>query len=85
MECLLACRSKPPEEEERKKRGRKREDKEDKPAGKDYEHDKKWTESEKYVKKSHITACRLERFIRCHPRMCFLCQFLAKHFYFIFE
>ncbi|XP_040201531.1 integrator complex subunit 13 isoform X1 [Rana temporaria] len=47
MECLLACRSKPPEEEERKKRGRKREDKEDKPAGKDYEHDKKWTESEK--------------------------------------
>ncbi|XP_018411592.1 PREDICTED: protein asunder homolog isoform X2 [Nanorana parkeri] len=47
MECLQACRSKPPEEEERKKRGRKREDKEDKPVGKDIEHDKKWTESER--------------------------------------
>lgn len=30
LECISACRSKPPEEEERKKRGRKREDKEDK-------------------------------------------------------
>lgn len=30
LECLMACRSKPPEEEERKKRGRKREDREDK-------------------------------------------------------
>ncbi|XP_075066558.1 integrator complex subunit 13 isoform X2 [Mixophyes fleayi] len=49
MECLMACRSKPPEEEERKKRGRKREDKEDKSdkAAKDYEHDKKWAESER--------------------------------------
>ncbi|KAM9310940.1 LOW QUALITY PROTEIN: integrator complex subunit 13 [Gastrophryne carolinensis] len=49
MDCLLACRSKPPEEEERKKRGRKREDKEDKPdkAAKEYEHDKKWSESER--------------------------------------
>lgn len=53
MECLMACRSKPPEEEERKKRGRKREDKEDKPAAtKDFEHEKKWTESERYVAKS---------------------------------
>ncbi|XP_068133698.1 integrator complex subunit 13 isoform X2 [Hyperolius riggenbachi] len=47
MECLQACRSKPPEEEDRKKRGRKREDKEEKPAGKDHEHEKKWTESER--------------------------------------
>ncbi|KAG8544329.1 hypothetical protein GDO81_022677, partial [Engystomops pustulosus] len=49
MECLQACRSKPPEEEERKKRGRKREDKEEKSdkAGKDYDHDKKWSESER--------------------------------------
>ncbi|KAJ7424024.1 protein asunder isoform X4 [Willisornis vidua] len=49
LECLLACRSKPPEEEERKKRGRKREDKEDKSEklGKDYESDKPWQESER--------------------------------------
>lgn len=49
MECLQACRSKPPEEEERKKRGRKREDKEEKSdkGSKDYDHDKKWTESER--------------------------------------
>ncbi|XP_063785178.1 integrator complex subunit 13 isoform X2 [Pseudophryne corroboree] len=49
MECLMQCRSKPPEEEERKKRGRKREDKEDKSdkAAKEHEHDKKWTESER--------------------------------------
>ncbi|XP_075458958.1 integrator complex subunit 13 isoform X2 [Ascaphus truei] len=48
MDCLIACRSKPPEEEERKKRGRKREDKEDKSekAPKDSEHDKKWQESD---------------------------------------
>lgn len=38
LECLMACRSKPPEEEERKKRGRKREDREDKSeqAGKEH-------------------------------------------------
>ncbi|KAM8972838.1 integrator complex subunit 13 isoform 2-T2 [Pelodytes ibericus] len=50
LDCLLACRSKPPEEEERKKRGRKREDKEDKSekaAAKDPEHDKKCQESER--------------------------------------
>ncbi|RMC02825.1 hypothetical protein DUI87_20016 [Hirundo rustica rustica] len=49
LECLMACRSKPPEEEERKKRGRKREDKEDKSEklGKDYESDKPWQESER--------------------------------------
>lgn len=51
LECLMACRSKPPEEEERKKRGRKREDKEDKSEklGKDYESDKPWQESERYI------------------------------------
>ncbi|KAK3517407.1 hypothetical protein QTP70_009200 [Hemibagrus guttatus] len=44
LECISACRSKPPEEEERKKRGRKREDKEDKTEknGKDSE-EKGWT------------------------------------------
>uniref|UniRef100_A0A8C5RCM6 Integrator complex subunit 13 n=1 Tax=Laticauda laticaudata TaxID=8630 RepID=A0A8C5RCM6_LATLA len=49
LECLLTCRSKPPEEEERKKRGRKREEKEDKAekAGKDYESEKSWQESER--------------------------------------
>lgn len=49
LDCLLACRSKPPEEEERKKRGRKREDKEDKTekATKDHDHEKKWQESER--------------------------------------
>ncbi|XP_060135453.1 integrator complex subunit 13 isoform X1 [Zootoca vivipara] len=49
LECLLACRSKPPEEEERKKRGRKREEKEEKSekAGKDYEPEKSWQESER--------------------------------------
>ncbi|XP_073506370.1 integrator complex subunit 13 isoform X1 [Phyllobates terribilis] len=49
MECLQACRSKPPEEEERKKRGRKREDKEEKTdkGAKEYEHEKKWAESER--------------------------------------
>lgn len=49
LECLVACRSKPPEEEERKKRGRKREEKEDKSekSGKDYEQDKPWQESER--------------------------------------
>ncbi|NP_001086192.1 integrator complex subunit 13 [Xenopus laevis] len=49
MECLMACRSKPPEEEERKKRGRKREDKEEKgeKLNKDHEHDKKGQESER--------------------------------------
>lgn len=45
LECITACRSKPPEEEERKKRGRKREDKEDKTDknGKELE-DKGWAQ-----------------------------------------
>ncbi|XP_004634721.1 integrator complex subunit 13 [Octodon degus] len=49
LECLMACRSKPPEEEERKKRGRKREDKEDKSekSVKDYEQEKSWQDSER--------------------------------------
>ncbi|MBN3301880.1 integrator complex subunit 13 isoform X2 [Amia ocellicauda] len=49
LECIVACRSKPPEEEERKKRGRKREDKEDKSEknGKDLEAEKSWQESER--------------------------------------
>ncbi|KAG2460125.1 integrator complex subunit 13 [Polypterus senegalus] len=49
LECIQACRSKPPEEEERKKRGRKREEKEDKTEknGKDVEPEKTWQESER--------------------------------------
>lgn len=49
LECLLACRSKPPEEEERKKSRRKREDKEDKSEKnvKEHEADKTWQESER--------------------------------------
>ncbi|XP_072418434.1 integrator complex subunit 13 isoform X1 [Chiloscyllium punctatum] len=49
LECLLACRSKPPEEEERKKSRRKREDKEDKSEKvvKDYEPEKSWQDSER--------------------------------------
>lgn len=49
LDCISACRSKPPEEEDRKKRGRKREDKEDrleKNGNKDTE-DKTWQESER--------------------------------------
>uniref|UniRef100_A0A3Q2TKI0 Integrator complex subunit 13 n=2 Tax=Fundulus heteroclitus TaxID=8078 RepID=A0A3Q2TKI0_FUNHE len=49
LDCIVACRSKPPEEEERKKRGRKREDREDrteKNASKETE-DKSWQESER--------------------------------------
>ncbi|KAM9772641.1 integrator complex subunit 13 [Syngnathus typhle] len=49
LDCIVACRSKPPEEEERKKRGRKREDREDradKNGGKDVE-DKSWKDSER--------------------------------------
>lgn len=46
LECVNACRSRPPEEEERKKRGRKREDKEEKAErnGKDSEAEKAWQE-----------------------------------------
>lgn len=49
LDCIIACRSKPPEEEERKKRGRKREDREDrteKNGSKDAD-DKSWQESER--------------------------------------
>lgn len=49
LDCIIACRSKPPEEEERKKRGRKREDREDrteKNGNKDTE-EKSWQESER--------------------------------------
>ncbi|KAM9334641.1 integrator complex subunit 13 [Symphorus nematophorus] len=49
LDCIIACRSKPPEEEERKKRGRKREEREDrmdKNGGKDTD-DKSWQDSER--------------------------------------
>uniref|UniRef100_A0A3P9LAD1 Integrator complex subunit 13 n=1 Tax=Oryzias latipes TaxID=8090 RepID=A0A3P9LAD1_ORYLA len=49
LDCIIACRSKPPEEEERKKRGRKREDREDraeKNGSKEME-DKSWQDSER--------------------------------------
>ncbi|XP_047245044.1 integrator complex subunit 13 [Girardinichthys multiradiatus] len=49
LDCIVACRSKPPEEEERKKRGRKREEREDrteKNSSKETE-DKNWQESER--------------------------------------
>ncbi|XP_013869938.1 integrator complex subunit 13 isoform X1 [Austrofundulus limnaeus] len=52
LECIVACRSKPPEEEERKKRGRKREEREDrseKNVSKETE-DKSWAESERSVR-----------------------------------
>lgn len=57
LDCIIACRSKPPEEEERKKRGRKREDREDraeKNGSKEME-DKSWQDSERSVL---ITGCR---------------------------
>ncbi|XP_010764387.1 protein asunder homolog [Notothenia coriiceps] len=51
LDCIIACRSKPPEEEEKekKKRGRKREDKEDKTEknGSKDADDKSWQESER--------------------------------------
>ncbi|XP_032360915.1 integrator complex subunit 13 isoform X1 [Etheostoma spectabile] len=49
LDCIIACRSKPPEEEERKKRGRKREEKEDKTEknGSKDTDDKNWQESER--------------------------------------
>ncbi|XP_026216906.1 integrator complex subunit 13 [Anabas testudineus] len=49
LDCIIACRSKPPEEEERKKRGRKREEREDraeKNGSKDAD-DKSWQDSER--------------------------------------
>ncbi|XP_019121199.1 integrator complex subunit 13 isoform X2 [Larimichthys crocea] len=49
LECIIACRSKPPEEEERKKRGRKREDREDRTEknGSKETEDKSWQDSER--------------------------------------
>ncbi|CAK6970711.1 integrator complex subunit 13 [Scomber scombrus] len=49
LDCIIACRSKPPEEEERKKRGRKREDREDKTEknGSKDTDDKSWQDSER--------------------------------------
>lgn len=50
LDCIVACRSKPTEDEDRKKRGRKREDREDrtdKSSNKDTE-DKSWQESERF-------------------------------------
>ncbi|KAM8910830.1 integrator complex subunit 13 isoform 1-T3 [Spinachia spinachia] len=49
LDCIVACRSKPPEEEERKKRGRKREEREDKTEknGTKETDDKSWQESER--------------------------------------
>ncbi|XP_074554845.1 integrator complex subunit 13 [Halichoeres trimaculatus] len=49
LDCIIACRSKPPEEEERKKRGRKREDREDRAEknGSRDTDDKSWQESER--------------------------------------
>lgn len=49
LDCIVACRSKPVEDEDRKKRGRKREDREDrtdKSSSKDAE-DKSWQDSER--------------------------------------
>lgn len=56
LECIIACRSKPPEEEERKKRGRKREDREErteKNGSKDAE-EKSWQDSERW----DVSECR---------------------------
>ncbi|XP_024145128.1 integrator complex subunit 13 [Oryzias melastigma] len=49
LDCIVACRSKPPEEEERKKRGRKREDREDRAEknGSKEPEDKSWQDSER--------------------------------------
>ncbi|KAJ0012463.1 hypothetical protein NQD34_016797 [Periophthalmus magnuspinnatus] len=49
LDCIIACRSKPPEEEERKKRGRKREDREDRAEknGTKETDDKSWQDSER--------------------------------------
>ncbi|XP_017270226.1 integrator complex subunit 13 isoform X2 [Kryptolebias marmoratus] len=49
LECITACRSKPPEEEDRKKRGRKREEREDRSEknGSKETEDKSWQDSER--------------------------------------
>lgn len=73
LECISACRSKPPEEEERKKRGRKREDKEEKTEknGKESE-EKVWTQDTE----------RFEGFIMdlfCHSKL-YKTSFIIKSF-----
>lgn len=52
LDCIIACRSKPPEEEERKKRGRKREEREDRTEknGSKETEDKSWQDSERSVR-----------------------------------
>lgn len=49
LDCIIACRSKPPEEEDRKKRGRKREEREDRTEknGSKEADDKSWQDSER--------------------------------------
>uniref|UniRef100_A0A3Q2WVI4 Integrator complex subunit 13 n=1 Tax=Haplochromis burtoni TaxID=8153 RepID=A0A3Q2WVI4_HAPBU len=49
LDCIIACRSKPPEEEDRKKRGRKREEREDRTEknGSKETDDKSWQDSER--------------------------------------
>lgn len=57
LDCIVACRSKPAEDEDRKKRGRKREDREDrtdKSSSKDAE-DKSWQDSERFG----LALCRI--------------------------
>lgn len=58
LDCIVACRSKPPEEEERKKRGRKREEREDRTEknGSKEAEDKSWQESERRVRR-FLSAC----------------------------
>lgn len=50
LDCIIACRSKPPEEEERKKRGRKREDREERTEknGSKEAEEKSWQDSERW-------------------------------------
>lgn len=80
LECLMACRSKPPEEEERKKRGRKREDKEDKSekAVKDYEQEKSWQDSERWLVDTDIAPwCLLaHRTFNPHLLVYLMCVYL---------
>lgn len=51
LDCIIACRSKPPEEEDRKKRGRKREEREDRTEknGSKETDDKSWQDSDRSV------------------------------------
>ncbi|KAM9328796.1 integrator complex subunit 13 isoform 2-T2 [Pholidichthys leucotaenia] len=49
LDCIIACRSKPPEEDDRKKRGRKREERDDRMEknGSKESEDKSWQDSER--------------------------------------